>query len=514
MEDKKVIKSRFLHTCDIDSEEFKMEPFTIVIFGGAGDLSKRKLLPTLVHLFCEEELNCGCTVVGFGIPEFSDEQYRKLAREALQEFGDKPVEDSKWNEFQKNIFYISSDFDNEEKYSALCRKIEETSKKDSTGKINVIYYMAVPPEFTPVIVEQLANKNLCKGKFTAKVIVEKPFGRDYETAVELNRILHTAFEETQIYRIDHYLGKETIQNIIFFRFSNSIFEPLWNYKYIDNVQITVAEEVGVEHRGRFYEKAGVVRDIVQNHIMQLIGHIAMEPPVGFKADLIRDEKVKVFKSIRLMDEEYIRGNTVMGQYGPGNVNGKDVPGYRSEKNVADDSSTPTFIAAKLFIDNWRWAGVPFYIRTGKRMPKRVTEICIQFKQPPLRLFGKTCDMLEPNNLTLTIQPREEIGIHFGVKYPHTENIIHPVDMRFNYQTAFKTKEYYAYERLLVDCMKGDQTLFVRQDGVEAMWEIVDPIISIWESDPDREFPIYRAGTWGPEDSNKLLERDGRSWITE
>lgn len=500
--------------CDIEFEQFKMEPFILVIFGGAGDLSKRKLLPTVFHLYQEEELKCGCSVVGFGKPDLTDNEYRKKMRESLDIYSDNKVETKSWNEFTNNLWYVSSSFDNLKGYKKLKKKIQDISQKDSEGKTNVIFYMAVPPVFAPQIIKNIKESGLNTDDIKTKVIVEKPFGRDQKTAKELNSVLNEVFDEKQIYRIDHYLGKETVQNIIFFRFSNSIFEPLWNYKYIDNVQITVAEDIGIEHRGEFYENAGVVRDIIQNHVMQLIGHIAMEPPVGFSADYIRDEKVKVFKSIRLMDEKYIAENTVIGQYGAGTVDNEEVTAYRNENNVKKDSVIPTFMAAKLYIDNWRWAGVPFYIRSGKRMPKRVTEICVQFKQPPLRLFSNACEILEPNLLIITIQPKEMINIRFGVKYPMTENQIYPVNMHFNYVDAFDSGKHLAYERLLIDCMKGDQTLFVRQDGVERMWGIVDPLLKYWERDPEVEIPIYRAGTWGPHIADELIEKDGRHWFTK
>jgi glucose-6-phosphate 1-dehydrogenase len=373
--------------------------------------------------------------------------------------------------------------------------------------------MALPPQTTPTVVKLQNQYDLCKGPWDAKIVVEKPFGKDVSTAAQMNRLLTGAFDERQIYRIDHYLGKETVQNIIFFRFSNSIFEQLWNHRYIDNVQITVAEDMGIENRARFYEQAGVIRDIVQNHILQLIGLIAMEPPVGFEPDFIRDEKTKVFRSIHPLHEEHMDRFTVVGQYGPGKMNGKEVPGYRQETGVAPNSNTPTFFAGAFYIANWRWAGVPFYVRTGKRMSKRITEIAIQFDQPPLRLFGRTCDVLDPNILLLTIQPDEKISLRFGVKVPNMANQIYPIDMKFSYRETFQAPSHPAYERLLLDCLKGDLTLFVRHDQIEAMWEVVDPIITCWESQPLPDFPNYAAGTWGPGEANQLLEQEGRRWIT-
>jgi glucose-6-phosphate 1-dehydrogenase len=509
-----IIDSRFLQTCNIPAEEFNVEPFTMVIFGGAGDLSKRKLLPSLFHLYNEDELSKGFSIIGFDRLGMTEEQYRNLMREALQTFTDESFEEGEWEEFSKHLFYLSGAFEEDETFKGLIKKITRHSVSSSKKMRDVIYYMAVPPQVTPLVVEKLGRHNLCKGIFNTKIIVEKPFGRDRASAAELNNILTGSFKENQIFRIDHYLSKEPVQNIIFFRFSNMIFEQLWNRNYVDNVQITVAEDIGIEHRGQFYEEAGVVRDIVQNHILQGIGLVAMEPPVGFTAEFIRDEKLKILRSIRQMDEEYIDKYTVRGQYGPGKTGSGNVPGYREEPGVSPNSITPTFIAAKFYIDNLRWAGVPFYIRTGKRLAKRTTEICIQMKQVPLRLFGRVCDVPEPNILVLTIQPDEKISLRFGVKYPFSNNQIYSVNMVFSYFETFKAEPHSPYERLLVDCIKGDLALFVRQDTVEAMWEIVDPITARWENIAPSNFPNYASGTWGPREAGLLIEREGRRWITD
>lgn len=507
------IASKYLQTCDIPIERFKAEPFTMAIFGGNGDLSRKKLLPALFHLYQENELPTGFSILGLARSEMTDEQYRNFMKEAVKKYGENPPEEKKWEEFGKHLYYLAGDFAGKEDYQKFCQKIDQIGVPAVNGQNHVIYYMALPPQVTPQVVEQLKKQGLCQGTRHPKVVVEKPFGRDHSSAAQLNGILRSAFEENQIYRMDHYLGKETVQNIIFFRFANSIFEQLWNRRYIDNIQISVAEDSGIENRAAFYEQSGVVRDIVQNHMLQLIALVAMEPPIGFGADFIRDEKVKVFRSIQPVDGEYIDRFMVQGQYGRGKINGKDVPGYREERGVAADSNVPTFIAAKFYIANWRWAGVPFYIRTGKRLAKRITEIAVEFHQPPLKLFGRTCDILEPNVLTLTIQPEEKISLRFGVKYPFAANQIYSIHMNFSYRQAFQMTSPSAYERLLLDCMKGDLTLFVREDQIEAMWEVVDPIIQRWESMPPKNFPNYAAGTWGPMEAGGLLEQEGWRWMT-
>ena len=508
------IPSKFLQTCDIPQAPYKINPFTMVIFGGGGDLSKRKLVPALLHLSGEDEFPEGSAIIGFGRLELGDEGYREMMKKAVAEFDEGPFDEQRWHKFSLRLFFLSGHFENDEDYKKLYEKLLRVSPASGEGKINVIYYMAVPPQATPVIVEKLRQHGLCNGRLNAKIIVEKPFGRDLSSAVALNKSLTGAFDEDQIYRIDHYLGKETVQNILFLRFSNSIFERLWDSRYIDHVQITVAEHIGIEYRGSFYEQTGVVRDIVQNHIMQLIALVAMEPPIGFDANFVRDEKTKIFRAIMPIKDEEIDKYTVRGQYGPGRVRDTDVPAYRDEKGVAPDSDTATFFAGRFYIANWRWAGVPFYVRTGKRLAKRITEICIQFKQPPLKLFGRTCDVLEPNVLALTIQPEEKISLRFGVKYPHAPNQIYPVTMVFGYQDTFEMRAHPAYERLLIDCMRGDLTLFVRQADIEATWEVVDPILNRWESVRPSGFPNYSAGSRGPVDAQLLLQRDGRCWLTE
>jgi len=500
-------------SCEITPDRIDIEPFTMVIFGGTGDLSQRKLLPTLFHLCTDQNLPDEFSIIGFASSDRTDEEYRGLVREAVEKYGNDSVKSECWERFSRHVCYVSGQFNNVDSYRKLFTRLQELAKVNRKGAKDVLYYLAVPPHFLPDIFQGLSSCRLCKGEFDTRVIVEKPFGSDMETAIELNRLLGASFDENQIYRIDHYLGKETVQNILFFRFANSIFEPLWNRRYIDHVQITVAESLGIENRARFYDSAGVVRDIVQNHILQLLSLVSMEPPIGFEADYIRNEKVKVYRTIRKMDEEYIDRFTVKGQYGRGVIGGDDVAAYREEKGVASGSTTPTFFACKIYIDNWRWAGVPFYLRTGKRLPKRVTEISIHFKQPPLMLFSSACKVREPNVLVLRVQPQEGIVLHIGVKHPGIGNQLYPVNMSFNYEEDLQGDVHFPlpYERLLLDCMKGDQTLFARQDGIEAMWSLVDPINERWENTPAPGLPNYAPGTWGPEAADALIRSDGRQW---
>jgi glucose-6-phosphate 1-dehydrogenase len=497
----------------LSSETFYVEPFSMVIFGGTGDLSKRKLLPALFHLYQDHQFPQGFSILGFARSKMTDEEYRRLIKEAVQTFLAGSFDEEEWNGFSKHLFYLSGATDDDESYTKLCRRMDQILIPTERGTGEVIYYLAIPPQIAPMVAEKLEHRNLCKGTYRTKIIIEKPFGQDHSSAVQLNQSLRKGFDENQIYRIDHYLGKEPVQNIIFFRFANSILEQVWNRYFIDNVQITVAEDLGIEHRAAFYEQSGVVRDIVQNHMLQLIGLVAMEPPVGFEAEAIRDEKGKVFRSISPMDETSVDRFTVRGQYGSGKVSGRDVPGYREEEGIPSSSTIPTFFAAEFHIENWRWAGVPFYIRTGKRLPRRITEIAIVFRKPPLTLFGQASDRLEPNILLLTIQPDEKISLRFNVKFPYTIHNIYPANMVLNYQETFKTIIHDPYERLLIDCMKGDLTLFARQDSVETMWEIVDPIIGRWEAIPPLLFPNYPAGAWGPPEADLLLKREGRQWVT-
>ncbi len=510
--DETTVDSQYLQTCDIPAGEITLEPLTLVIFGGAGDLCRRKLMPSLYHLFVENELPQGFSILAFDRLELDDGTYRLLMEQAVKKAAQTPFDGNKWGEFGRRLFYVRGYFETDGDFERLLERIDEIAIETPKGGKAVVHYMAVPPEAVPLGVQKLKVHGLAKGSYDTKIVVEKPFGEDRKSARELNRILIDAFDDSQIYRIDHYLAKEPVENIIFLRFSNTIFEDVWNRRYVDNVQITVAEDIGIEHRGAFYEKAGVVRDIVQNHMLQLLSLMAMEAPIGFTPDFIRDEKVRIIRSIRVPDAEYIDRFVVRGQYREGIVEGKEVRGYRQEPDVSPLSNAPTFFAGKLYVDNPRWAGVPFYLRAGKRLPKRVTEICIQFKRLPLRLFGRTCDVLEPNVLFLTIQPDERISLRFHVKYPYTANQLYPARMDFGYRETFRTAAHLPYERLLVDVMKGDLTLFVREDTIEEMWSIVDPINERWEGRPS-EVPVYGSGTWGPAEADVLLEKEGRKWLT-
>jgi glucose-6-phosphate 1-dehydrogenase len=499
---------RPLQTCAIPRDQLKIDPFVLVIFGGTGDLAQKKLLPALYHTFKDHEFPPQSEIISVGTRPLSVEEYQAFVKQAIERNCMEPGDDASRSEFAAHLSYLSLNLKENESYDRLCHAIHEHFTPGSVTK--VIFYFAVLPDMVPLIIENIKNHHLCQGKVAGRVVIEKPFGTDRASAARLNDSLSQVFDERQIFRIDHYLAKDTVQNIMFFRFSNSIFEPLWNRLYIDHVQITVAEDIGIEKRGRFYEKTGIVRDIIQNHMLQLIALIAMEPPVGFEADFIRNERVKIFRSIRGIDDVYVQNSTIRGQYGPGIIKEAQVQGYRNESDVAPDSQSPTFFAGLFLIDNWRWAGVPFYVRAGKRLTMPITEILIYFRQPPLRLFSSSCEALDPNVMALTIQPREQINIQFGVKYPGKANTIFPVAMEFSYEQAFKIRRHPPYERLILDIMRDDQTLFARYDEVDASWAVVDPIVSYWDRNPP-VFPNYGAGTWGPPEAGDLLARDGRMW---
>jgi glucose-6-phosphate 1-dehydrogenase len=505
------VKGKFLHDFEVPEPEAKLDPFTMVIIGGAGDLSRRKILPMIYHLFHEEKRLDQFRVIGVGLPRLDDDSYRETIHDAIREFSPENYDEADCRELLRHLDYVPGDLKDAAVYQTLAERLNGDGKPAGNGrrKPNILFYLAIPPGLLHDVIEQLEAMNASKRQ--SKIIVEKPFGSDRESAAELNKLLLKSFRENQIFRIDHYLGKDTVQNMLFFRFGNSIFEPLWNRNFIDHIQITVAEDIGIEHRGSFYEKAGVVRDIVQNHMMQLIALTMMEPPVGFDANLIRDEKVKVFRILRHPDLKHVEEYSVFGQYGPGRVGEEDVAGYRREEDVAADSSSPTYFCSKFCLNNWRWAGVPVYIRTGKRLQRQVSRIVIQFKQPPLLLFSRDYGHIEPNALIVDIQPQETISLLLNVKYPWVTNQLFTVQMEFNYARSFRLKQHPAYERVLIDCINGDLTLFVRQDEIEATWGVVDPIIRHWENKKVTHFPNYTAGSWGPEPADHLLARDGRSW---
>lgn len=489
-------------------------PSAMVIFGATGDLTRRKLMPALYNLAVEGLLPAGFSVIGYAHRDLTTEEFRRQMREGVDQFSRRrPVDPSVWESFEQGLSYLQADFEKPDDYERLGQALEQLDRERGTSG-NRIFYLATPPAEYETIADSLARVGLNRpgpGSW-ARLIVEKPFGRDLASAMALNEHLRRFWREEQIYRIDHYLGKETVQNLMAFRFANGIFEPIWNRNYVDQVQITVAESIGLEGRGRYYDQAGALRDMVQNHIMQLLSVVAMEPPIAFEADAVRDEKVKALRAIRPIRPELVHEVTVRGQYGPGWINGQAVPGYRDEENVDPNSVTETFVALKVFIDNWRWAGVPFYLRTGKRMPRRVTEIAIQFKQVPHPLFkGPVAASTDPNTLAIRIQPDEGISLKIAAKVPGPQIRLRSVNMGFLYGTSFMVESPDAYERLLMDCMLGDSTLFTRRDETEAAWRPITAILEGWAESPPPDFPNYEAGTWGPAAADIFLAADGRAW---
>jgi glucose-6-phosphate 1-dehydrogenase len=484
-----------------------------VIFGATGDLTHRKLVPALYNLAADGELPPGVVIVGFARRDKSDDEFRRDLEESTRKFSRQPVRDEIWNAFAQSVFYHQSEFGDEAGYERLAKRLEELDKSHGTRGNRLFYLAAGPDQFEPILknLKAAGLNETCKGSW-ARVIIEKPFGTDLASARQLNRVVGNSFTEEQIFRIDHFLGKETAQNILVLRFANAIFSPLWNTHYIDNVQITAAETLGVGTRAGFYETAGALRDMVQNHLLQLLCLVAMEPPTDLGADSIRDEKVKIVRSLRHMTHEEIGRNVVRGQYSAGAINGKEVPAYRSEKNVKPESKTETFVALKVRVDDWRLADVPIYIRVGKRLPKSGTEISVHFKKAPAVLFNRESVSLDQNVLVIRIQPDEGISLRMQAKVPGTSFRIEPVKMDFHYGTSFGKASPEAYERLLLDAMSGDATLFARSDEVEEAWAFIDPIEEAWvakENQPDLfEYP---AGSWGPEEADELLARDGRSW---
>jgi glucose-6-phosphate 1-dehydrogenase len=485
-------------------------PCVIVIFGAAGDLTKRKLVPALFNLAKAKLLPTDFAVLGVSVDDLGIDQFR------TQVTGFLPPEDKDseaWNWFSERLYYERGDFADTNTFSTLVQRLSDLDRDHQTES-NYLFYLATAPKFFGPIVQQLGKAGLSnqENEHWRRVVIEKPFGHDLESAKALNREIKAVLREDQIYRIDHYLGKETVQNIMVFRFDNAIFEPIWNRRYIDHVQITNAETVGVEQRGGYFDTAGTLRDMVPNHMMQLLSLIAMESPISFHSDGVRHEQAKVLHSIQPLDSEDVLQRSVRGQYGAGTVDGEPAPPYRAEPGVSPESRTETFVAVKLNIDNWRWAGVPFYLRTGKRLAKRHTEISIQFKRTPFELFRHAPHHdTQANTLVIQIQPVEGISLSFGAKIPGAVLRVGSVEMSFEYSRYFGADAYTGYEVLLYDCMIGDPTLFQRADMVEAGWTVVDPVLDVWKALPPRRFPNYAAGTWGPKEADELMERDQRQW---
>ena len=489
------------------------DPCIVVIFGASGDLTKRKLLPALYHLEQSGFLPENFAVLGVARRPL-EETFAPDMKDGIMTGGGVKEDEAKLAPFMDRVHYYSMNFDDDQGYQGLNKKLSEMDDQYGT-KGNRLFYLAVAPEYFSDIVAFLGKHEMAQPPVGAdhwvRMVIEKPFGHDLDSARALNDEVNKVFDENQIFRIDHYLGKETVQNILVFRFANGIFEPVWNRNYIDHVEITAAESIGIEGRGPFYEQAGALRDVVQNHVMELLSFVAMEPPISFDADAVRGEKVKVWRAIQPIHP----ADTVRGQYGPGNINGKPVIGYRQEDRVHPRSQTETYAALRLEIENWRWAGVPFYIRAGKRLAMRVTEITIQFKQPPLSLFkdneGGGAEGIKPNVISMRIQPDEGIALRFAAKVPGPNMSMSSVNMNFSYADAFGASSANGYERLLLDAMLGDGTLFAHRDGVEATWKLMTPILEAWAKDPVKDFPNYAAGTWGPATSDAMLKTDGRKW---
>jgi len=502
-------------SCRIEEARKPVEPCSIVIFGASGDLTARKLIPAFYHLHKEKQMPSDFRIIGFARREKTDESFRNELRQALDQFSrTKPVDDQLWKDFSTRLLYCQGDITDSAAYQKLEKQL--SSFGSDPLRHNLLFYLATSPSQFGEVVEQVHDAGLLQHedgqKGWQRIVVEKPFGHDLETAQGLNRELTRYAKEQQVFRIDHYLGKETVQNILMFRFSNSIFERLWNRDIIDHFQITVSEVLGVGQRGGYYEEAGALRDMVQNHLLQVVSLVAMEPPVSLDAEPIRDEKVKLLKSIRTLKPENVARQVVRGQYFAGSVNGEARPGYRQEPKVKPDSNVETYVALKLLVDNWRWSGVPFYLRTGKNLPMSASEVRIQFRPTPNVLFAAQCGhALDPNALTLRLQPNEGISLRFNGKVPGTSLEVRPVRMHFSYDSEFGAYTPEAYERLLLEAMVGDATLFIRRDEVETAWQIVDSIRKAWDTKPLSNREFYAAGTWGPVASDDLLAQSGHAW---
>lgn len=491
----------------------KSQPVIFIIFGGTGDLNARKLAPALYNLFLDGWMPDQFAVIGTGRTSLTDEQFAEKILDGINKHSRTgKAKKDKWDEFCKHLFYQAADAKDSKTYKEFAARIDKQNA-EWKATANVIFYLAVSPEYFPIIAENLSKSKLADDTKKTRIVIEKPFGHDLETSRSLNKLLGGIFNECQIYRIDHYLGKETVQNIMAFRFANALLEPIWNRNYIEHVQISVTEQLGVEERGDYYDKSGALRDMIQNHLLQLLCLVAMEAPNNFNADEVRNRKVDVLNAMRKFAPEDVRLSTVRGQYADGWMEGKEVPGYRKEPKVNPESNTETFAAIKFFIDNWRWSNVPFYIRTGKRMNESISVITIQFKPVPHQSFPEEAtENWQPNRMVLNLQPDMGIRIRFQAKKPGLQMQLNPVDMLFNYNDTYTSGTPEGYETLLLDVIEGDATLFMRADQVEAAWEILMPILSTWQSNPSVNFPNYAAGSHGPETAEALIAKDGNNWI--